>query len=215
VFGDGHIGEWPKGTIDAVVIAASMGGPRAVSRVVSALPAAFPCPVVVVQHHRAGGEDDYARMLAKHARVPVTIARDGAQPERGVNVVPPGRPASLTRGGAWELGPPTSAPADATMTAIARAFRDRSLCAVMTGRLHDGAAGAVAVKQAGGVVIVQDPASATATEMPTAALATGCVDHVLHGDLIGPAITALVMAAGMRELMATSPPHWARAGVAV
>jgi hypothetical protein len=53
------------------------------------------------------------------------------------------------------------------------------------------AAGMVAIKAAGGVVIAQDEATADHFGMPQAALETGAVEYVLPLDQIGPALTEL------------------------
>ena len=62
---------------------------------------------------------------------------------------------------------------------------------VLSGAGVDGAAGVVAIKAAGGVVIAQDQATADHFGMPQAAIATGAVEYVLPLGEIGPALTAL------------------------
>ena len=49
---------------------------------------------------------------------------------------------------------------------------------ILTGANADGASGAAAIKRYGGLVLVQDPATAEAVAMPAAAIAAGC-DHIL------------------------------------
>ena len=74
----------------------------------------------------------------------------------------------------------------ATSCCRARARRTRRLVAIiLTGMQTDGAQGVRDVKRRGGRVLVQDPATARASGMPSAALATGCVDFVLPAARIG------------------------------
>jgi two-component system chemotaxis response regulator CheB len=83
------------------------------------------------------------------------------------------------------------------------------IAVVLTGRLRDGSRGIRAVKAQGGRVLIQDPSTAVAPDMPTAALATGCCDFALPPDKIGDALTALVMAPGAADVFRVPLPPWA------
>ncbi len=80
---------------------------------------------------------------------------------------------------------------DLLMTTAAKAYADHLFAVVLTGNGSDGASGAVAVKQAGGTVIIQDPRSAAHPSMPRA-LPPTAVDHVASVEQIGPLLTDLV-----------------------
>ncbi len=99
--------------------------------------------------------------------------------------------------------------ADPLCASVAAAFGPRTIGVVLSSALDDGAAGAQAIKRVGGRVLVQDPATAAATGMPTAAIATGCVDFVLAPEEIGAALVALVMAPGAAQLFRVPVPSWA------
>ncbi|WP_138735658.1 chemotaxis protein CheB [Modestobacter excelsi] len=193
-----------------VVLAASTGGVHALRSVVAGLPASLPVPVLIVQHRSSQPGDLLAPLLARNASVPVRAAASGALLP-GVSVLPPATTAALTPAGGLYLRPCTSLEcADRLMTSAAETHGPGVLAIVLTGRLSDGAAGARAVRRAGGRVLAQDPDEAAAPGMPTAALATGCVEHVLPLRLIAPAITAYTMAPGAAELLTVPVPPWAR-----
>jgi two-component system, chemotaxis family, protein-glutamate methylesterase/glutaminase len=82
--------------------------------------------------------------------------------------------------------------ADALLLSIAKEYRARCLAIVPSGTGIDGAAGAAAVKQAGGTVVAQDEARAEHFGMPGAAILTGAVDHVLSLREIGAAVLDFV-----------------------
>jgi two-component system chemotaxis response regulator CheB len=86
---------------------------------------------------------------------------------------------------------------------LASAYGSRSVAVILSGALGDGTTGAVAVRSAGGTVIVQDPEDATVPSMPESALrAIGQADAVLQATEIGPALNRLVGSEVMREDMA-------------
>jgi two-component system, chemotaxis family, protein-glutamate methylesterase/glutaminase len=195
-----------------VVLAASAGGVRALRTVIPGLPADFPTPVLVVQHRGTGAPEMLSDLLRAVAALPVRTAAPG--PLRGgLTVLPAGTTADLTRTGHLSLTPcRTSMTADELLVSAAAAFGPRVLAVVLTGRQSDGALGVRAVRRAGGRVLVQDPDDAEAPGMPSAALATGCVEHALPLARIAPALVAYTMAPGAADLLAVPLPPWARLG---
>ena len=105
-----------------------------------------------------------------------------------------------------ERGPKENAvrPAvDPMLRSLAASYGDQAVAVVLSGALGDGSSGALAVKLAGGTVIVQDPEDATVPSMPESALrAVGEADAVLTADAIGPELARLAEeAVGMRQDM--------------
>jgi two-component system chemotaxis response regulator CheB len=193
---------------------ASFGGLQALSTVISALPAALPVPVFVLQHGNPNGDGHrLAHLLGRRARLPVAVAVPGDPiPERGIVVVPAGHQFEIRDHRMYLTAGRGSRGGDALFTTMAAAAGRGAIGVVLTGMQGDGAAGVRAIKTAGGRVLVQDPATAQGPGMPLSALATGCVDHVLPLTHMAPALTALTMTIGAADLLAVPAPAWAMLG---
>jgi len=199
---------------ELVVIAASYGGIQACDALLSRLPADFPACVVIAQHLPATAMERFRFSLDSRCRLPVHMARGGAPVTGGavylapaVNqlVVAPDRTLRLRSA----RTPPVRCLADPLFESAAAVFGGGLIAVVLSGRLHDGSQGVRAVKAYGGRVLIQDPSTADASDMPTAALATGCCDFALPPDKIGDALTTLVMAPGAAEVFRVPLPPWA------
>lgn len=200
------------------MVAASFGGLVALREVLSALPAELPRPVVVMLHRAVLPQDSLAEILSARTGLSVELAAEGSSLVPGrVSILPADRQARLAEDGYVRLEPTTepSRPcADTVMIDAADGWRAGAMAVVLTGRLADGAHGVRAVKRAGGMVLVQDPSTCAAPGMPTAALATGCVDHRLPLNLIADAIVALTMVPGAARMLRVPAPPWAMFGAA-
>jgi two-component system chemotaxis response regulator CheB len=197
---------------ELIVLVASLGGLDAISTVLGGLPEDFGTPVLVVQHGRPGFDPQrLATVLRTRTSLPVRTAETGQSAEvAGVTVVPTGCTAELgadRRFTVGECGP--FGAGDDVLTSVAAAFGPAAIAVELTGMLRDGADGVRAVKRRGGRVLAQDPETARAGSMPSAAIATGCVDFVLPLGRISSALVALTMAPGAAELLAVPLPPWA------
>jgi two-component system chemotaxis response regulator CheB len=196
-----------------VIAAASLGGLSAYTALLSGLPADFPIPLVLVQHGRDPSEPErLIRLLGRRTRLPVCVAVPGPLPDRpGVTVVPKGMAAAIGADARIELVPSDGfSGADTLFASAAAAFGADTVAVVLTGMGRDGREGVRAIKRHGGRVIVQDPETAAAAGMPSAAMGTGCIDFVLPLAQIATAIIALTMAPGGAQLLAVPTPAWAR-----
>lgn len=186
---------------DLVVMAASAGGLEVYSHLLSGLPKNFPVPILAVQHLTSTAQWLTA-ILDRRTSLEVRWAndRDRLRPGR-VYVAPPAH--HMTLRNRWTLtvdaGPKVNhvcPSADPLFVSAARVHRARVLALVLTGNLCDGAAGAKAVRAAGGVVLVQAPETCVATGMPRAAIANGSATFVLSPHALVWSVVSLVMVPG-------------------
>jgi len=191
----------PAPPVAVVALAASAGGLAALREVLSALPADFPAPVVVVQHLDPKHRSLMASILARCCRLRVKQAENGERLHPGVVyiavpdyhlLVTADHTLALTRS---ELVHYVRPSADILFASVAAAFADRTVAVVLSGTGSDGDEGVRAVKRAGGTVIAQDPATSEFIGMPAAAIGTGSVDLVLPLSEVAPALVALTQKA--------------------
>jgi two-component system, chemotaxis family, protein-glutamate methylesterase/glutaminase len=200
---------------EIVVMAASMGGPDAVRTIVGGLPAEFPAAVVLVQHRTAGSNQVMVDLLRRRTRLPVRLAPAGGRPRPGsIDVAPADRQLMLLSNGGYvatDPDGPLGCAADPLLLSVADCFGPRAIGVILSGTMDDGAAGIAAIKGRGGWVLAQDQASSQQFGMPSAAIATGCVDYVLPLRRIADALVALAMWPGAADFFRTPTPFWARA----
>lgn len=181
-----------------VVLAASLGGLAALRRVLADLPADLPAAVLVVLHRQATAPNVLATILRRHSTLPVFDAIAGGTPWAcQVHVAPPDMHLCIGPTGLFAVdgsGPIcfVSSAVDPLLESAARIFRERLLAVILTGRGRDGAAGTIAVAAAGGTILAENPATARAAGMPTAALATGFVRTIHDQACLGSVIAGLV-----------------------
>jgi two-component system chemotaxis response regulator CheB len=174
--------------VEVVVIAASTGGPNALTEVFRHLPKDFPVPILVVQHMPPMFTRLLAERLTAQSAVPVEEARPGGVVRAGHAWVAPGDfHMTVVRAGVpacvlLNQGPPENScrpAADPLFRAAARAYGPGTLAVVLTGMGQDGLRGCEAVKEAGGQVIAQDEASSVVWGMPGFVARAGLADRVI------------------------------------
>jgi two-component system chemotaxis response regulator CheB len=156
-------------------VAASAGGVEALRRFVAALPADFGAPVLVVLHIPPSGPTVLPQILARAGRLPARHPHDGEALAPGVILVaPPDRHLAVADGCARLLAGPREnghrPSADILLRSLAQDFGPASGGVVLSGTMGDGAAGLAAIRRAGGLALVQDPADALFPSMPRAAI---------------------------------------------
>ncbi len=188
-----------------VVIGTSAGGVAALSRIFKDLPSDFPGAILVVLHVPDRQQMTWlADLLASLGRLPVKVAEAREVIRQGMAYIAPGGTHLLARGDRIELGtgPPEqrARPAiDVLFRSAAETFSGRVIGVVLTGMLRDGTLGLRAVRDAGGITIVQDPEEAEAPEMPRAAMKDLGVDYCVALSDIGPLLDLLVRRAASMD----------------
>ena len=167
-----------------VGLGASAGGLDAFRKLLDALPADTGMAFVLIQHLDPTHASMMVDLLAGHTPMKVLQAADGMPLERDhVYLIPPGAYLSI-RGGALRLSEPRERhgarmPFDFFLRSLAEGCGERAICVILSGTGADGSLGLKAVKEKGGLVIVQDPEEAAYDGMPRSAIMTGAVDLVL------------------------------------
>jgi two-component system chemotaxis response regulator CheB len=180
-----------------VAIAASLGGPRALSTILRMIPKAFPAPICVCQHISDGFTDGLAQWLSCETTLRVTEAKDGEALAPGSVFIAPSQAHLLvTHSGRIQLdnGPPRLGfrpSCDALLISAAEAFGRRAIGVVLTGMGRDGAHGLKQIRMRGGHTIVQDRASCVVFGMPKEAVEIGAAEQVLALEKIAPALIQL------------------------
>ena len=189
---------------DVVAIAASLGGLKAISEILSALPLDFPAAIVVVQHLRPNNPSHLADILNRRTALIVRWAESGDQlRSRTVYVAPPNKHLLIDKDGTVFL---SNLPkvnfvrpcADLLFESVATSFQQRAIAVVLTGSGSDGARSVQAIRKVGGMVLAQSEATCECFRMPSAAIDTGSVNLVLPLNQIAFALETLVMTAAMK-----------------
>jgi two-component system, chemotaxis family, protein-glutamate methylesterase/glutaminase len=170
---------------DVVVIGASSGGPRVIEAILSNLPATFALGMVVVQHMTDGFTTSMLRWLQERCPLQIKVAEEGdAIMPRRVLFTPETLHLVAAVGGRIHLSdaPPVNGhrpSVDVTFNSIAKVYGARSAGVLLTGMGCDGAAGLLAIRQAGGITIAQDEESSPIFGMPRAAIEMKAAQEVL------------------------------------
>jgi two-component system CheB/CheR fusion protein len=172
------------GDFPVVGLGASAGALEALGAFFDAMPSDSGMAFVVVQHLDPSRKSLMAELLARHTAMKVLAAEDGApvRPDH-VYVIPPAAYLEI-REGSLCLSKPKNRhgarmPVDFFFRSLAEDRRRRAICVVLSGAGTDGTLGLRAVKEHGGLAVVQDPKEAGYDSMPRSALTTGAVDLVL------------------------------------
>jgi two-component system, chemotaxis family, protein-glutamate methylesterase/glutaminase len=195
-----------------VVVGASAGGIEALRTLVGALPPEFPAPICVVTHTSPESPGVLDAILSRAGPLPAINVRDANRLEPGRIYVAPPDYHLLVEPGRVRVtkGPRENGfrPAiDPLFRSAAQVYGPRTIGIILTGNLDDGTAGLWAVKQLGGVAIVQDPADASFPEMPTNAMQHAKVDHVVPIAALAPLLVRLTTQAAPEEPAEAVPEH--------
>ena len=180
----------PAAVSDRVIsIAASTGGPPAITKILRALFSDTP-PILIVQHMSKGITKHFAEGLNDLCKFNVKEAEEDDQVEAGLALIAPGgfhMVVTKERRVHLSLDPPVNyvrPSADVLMNSLAEIYGSKNVGVILTGMGADGALGIKAIKEKGGVTIAQDQSTSVVFGMPSVAFQTGCVDTVVPLELI-------------------------------
>jgi two-component system, chemotaxis family, CheB/CheR fusion protein len=169
-----------------VGIGASAGGLAAFEAFFSSIPPDIDpgMAFVLVQHLAPDHKSILVDLIRRYTRMQVFEVEDGMVVRPNCTyIIPPNRDMAFLNGSLQLLEPSAPRghrlPIDYFFRSLAQDQRERAICVVLSGTGSDGTLGVRAIKGEGGMVMVQNPASAEHDGMPRSALATGMVDYVL------------------------------------
>ena len=184
--------------MNAVVIGASTGGPRALQTVLTQIEKDIGVPIFVVQHMPRGFTKAFADRLNSICKLRVLEAEDGMKIEKNTIYIAQGgyhmvlnnnRYISLNEDPSiWGVRPAV----DKLFESASEVYGGNLLSVVLTGMGKDGAKGTEAIKDKGGITISEDESTCTIYGMPRMAYETGKVDMVLELPLISEKINSIL-----------------------
>ena len=191
-----------------VGVGASAGGLEALEQFLGGVPDNCGMAFVIVQHLDPNRQGIMAELLQRGTKMKVRQVKDRTKVQpNSVYVIPPNKDMSILRG-SLHLFPPVSPrglrlPIDFFFRSLAADRREKSVGCILSGMGSDGVLGLQAIKDAAGVLLVQDPATAKFDGMPKSAIEAGLADLVAPAqDLAGKLIEYIRHA----PLLAKKPP---------
>ena len=189
-------------------IGASAGGLQALNAFFDATTNDSGIAFAVVQHLDPTHESFMVELLQKRTPMSIHQVIDGMKVEKNnIYLIPPGEYLTI-KDNHFTLTLPKEGskvflPFDNFLRSLAVSLTDNCGCVILSGSGTDGTLGAKAVKQHGGLVIVQNPEEATFDNMPRSALATGLVDAALPAKLIPSLLNTY-----FQQKNSTNPMHY-------
>ena len=180
-----------------VSIGASAGGLEAFENFFKCMPADSGMAFILVQHLDPNHKSILTDLVKRATPMDVAEVTDGMQVEPNrAYIIPPNRDMAILHG-SLQLIEPTEPrglrlPIDFFFRSFAQDQGERAICVVLSGTGTDGTLGLKAVKEQGGMVMVQEPKSAKYDGMPRSAIGTGLADFVLPPDKIAEQLLSFV-----------------------
>lgn len=171
--------------MEALVIGTSAGGLNALKTILERLPGDFPIPILIVQHLSADSEDFWIQNLNARCKINVKEAEEKEAIAKGnAYIAPPDyhmliekdRSITLSQEEKVNFSRPSI---DVLFETASDVYQEKLLGLVLTGASKDGAAGLRKIKRNGGITIVENPATAEFSLMPSEAIRASKVDYIL------------------------------------
>ncbi|WP_227445855.1 CheR family methyltransferase [Cognatishimia sp. F0-27] len=182
-------------------VGASAGGLEALRDMLATADTSNPVAFVIVQHLDPNHQSMMAELLEPHTPLSVVQASGGEQVKAGfVYVIPPGHGLTIKDGvlALTQFSQPRGLrrPIDDFFVALAEDRSEKAICVILSGTGADGSSGLRAIKEHGGLCVVQDPKTARYDGMPLSAVGTGLVDYIRTPRDIAPTIMGFVEGLG-------------------
>ncbi len=170
-----------------VAIGASAGGLEALERFLCHVPTNSGMAFVVIQHLDPDHKGMMPELLQRATAMPVAQARNRMKVKPGcVYVIPPNRDLSILHDSLYLLEPVAQRgrrlPIDFFFRALADDRREHAIGVILSGMGSDGTLGLRAIKECGGLVLVQEPISAKFDSMPRSVIDAGLADIVANAE---------------------------------
>jgi two-component system chemotaxis response regulator CheB len=188
-------------TYDAIVIGVSAGGFKALCQILPQLPVRFALPILIAQHRSKDSADLLECLLDYRSMIRIKQAEEKERLQPGVVYFAPPDYHLLVEADrtlALSIEQPVchARPSiDVLFESAADVFGERLVGIVLTGASNDGQQGACHLKRLGGLLIVEDPATAEVPTMPAAVVSVVKADHMLPVHQIGRLLVDLADAA--------------------
>lgn len=183
-----------KSKYDVIAIGASTGGPSAIERILTVLPADFSIPMIICQHMPQAFIPPFVQRLNTLTQLEVVAATKDMQPKPGVIMFCPGHSnlilkkyngiakVDFTDQVFREYNNPSI---NAMMNSVAEVYQDKAIGIILTGMGKDGVEGMKALKGRGAYTIAQNKTSSVIYGMPKVAVESGAIDQELDIKEIG------------------------------
>ena len=203
----------PEATARPLLVAgigASAGGLDALGELMPHLAGAA-MAFIVVQHLAPDHASVLTELIDRTTELEVVTAADGMPLAAGrIYVIPPNADLAVMHGMIRVLPPPAThvhLPIDYLFRSLAADLGPSAIGVVLSGTGTDGTFGLQAIKAAGGIALVQDPATAKYDGMPRSALASGATDRPLPPAAIGDELARIARQPRLRARARTAAPE--------
>ncbi|HAS51554.1 MAG TPA: chemotaxis protein CheR, partial [Gammaproteobacteria bacterium] len=177
----------PSSPIYYVGVGASAGGLEALEAFFTPMASDSGLAFIVIQHLSPDYKSMMVELLSKRTSMPVRRAEEGMRVEaNSVYLIPPKKNLSIFHGklllSESDHSRGINLPIDVFLRSLADDQAEKAIGVILSGTGSDGVRGVRAIKEAGGMIMVQSEESAKFDGMPRAAISTGLADFILPPD---------------------------------
>ncbi|WP_233524407.1 chemotaxis protein CheB [Mucilaginibacter conchicola] len=193
-----------------IAIGASAGGLEAIHEFFDHMPANSGFTFVVIQHLSPDYKSLLVELVSKHTHMKVYEAENNMTLQRDCVYIIPNKKLMTIKGHKLRLADKVADKAPNTaidhfLFTLAKDKRDKAIAIILSGTGTDGTKGIEAIKECGGMVIVQEPSTAKFDGMPNSAITSGNADFILPPDAMHAEVHNYVNQNHKPPLEATHP----------